>query len=99
MTGSRCTIHIEINDYLKLKDERLYHYIDSKIAEVIHTKTSIVLNQLTSYERKKVHDYIRSKNISSIQAHSEGEGSERRLHLVFKPTSNTMNLSEDGVGI
>ena len=97
--GNRCTIHIEVNDYLKSKDERLYLYIDSKIAEVQNTKTSIVLNQLTSYERKKVHDYVRAKNISGIEAHSEGEGSERRLHLIFKPTSNTLSISEDGVGI
>ena len=31
--GARCTIHVEVNDYLKAKDDRLYRYLDSKILE------------------------------------------------------------------
>lgn len=34
LTGARCTIHVEVNDYLKSKDERLYRYLDSKVQEV-----------------------------------------------------------------
>ena len=97
ITGSRCTIHVEINDYLKSKDERLFRYIDSKIAEAQGTKKSIVLNQLTSYERKKAHDYVRTKNIDNIQAHSEGEGDERRLHIIYESREITLDLSEDGI--
>ncbi len=99
ITGNHCTIHVEINDYLKNKDERLFRYIDAKIAEAQGTKKSIVLNQLTSYERKKAHDYISSKNLSGISAQSEGEGGERRLHINYDSKIITFDISEDGIGI
>jgi predicted RNA-binding protein Jag len=97
ITGKHCTIHVEVNDYLKNKDDRLHRYLDAKISEVQGTKKSIVLNQLTSYERKKAHDYIASKHLSGISAHSEGEGNERRLHIDFDAKIITFDISEDGI--
>ncbi|MFZ4460977.1 MAG: hypothetical protein ACOYN2_00010 [Patescibacteria group bacterium] len=58
------TVHLEVNDYLKSKDERLYRYIDTKIAETIQSGNEITLSSLTGYERKKVHAYIAEKNIT-----------------------------------
>lgn len=97
ITGKHCTIHVEINDYLKSKDDRLHRYLDAKIAEAQETKKSIVLNQLTSYERKKAHDYIGTKSLSGITAHSEGEGNERRLHIVYDSKMLKLDISEDGI--
>lgn len=95
--GSHCTVHVEVNDYLKAKNERLYRYIDSKIAEAQLKETSITLHQLTSYERKKAHDYIGNKNISGIVAQSEGEGEERRLHINYQKSILPTDFSEDGI--
>jgi len=99
MIGSRCTIHIEVNDYLKAKDERLFRYLDAKIAEAKSTEMSITLHQLTSYERKKAHDYISRQNSTGIRAESEGEGDERRLHIKFQKSILPADLSEDGIWI
>jgi len=100
LTKERCTIHLEVNDYMKHKDERLYRYLDGKIAEVQASGLPIVLDQLTSYERKKAHDYIQSKSVPNIIAKSEGEGSERRLHILNEtPIQHPIDLSEEGVGI
>ena len=33
--GKAVLIHLEINDYLKSKDERLFRYVDAKVAEVM----------------------------------------------------------------
>lgn len=73
LTKERCTIHLEVNDYMKHKDERLYRYLDTKVMEVQTSGHPIILDQLTSYERKKAHDYVQSKNIPGIIAKSEGE--------------------------
>ncbi|MDD2694059.1 MAG: hypothetical protein PHY14_03940 [Candidatus Gracilibacteria bacterium] len=108
-------LHLEVNDYMKSKDERLFRFLDSKIAFVTETgKTSRIPN-LNSYERKKAHNYIAEKAINGLETKSEGEGAERALFLSYTgelkkvevkdsaPISRTPrignDLSEDGIGI
>jgi predicted RNA-binding protein Jag len=61
--GNFVHIHLEVNDYMKQKDERLYQFLDSKIALVRSTGKSIQMPSLTSYDRKKAHGYIAEKGI------------------------------------
>ena len=56
------------------------------------------MNELTSYERKKAHDYIKTTGGSEFNAHSEGEGAARRLHITYE-RNILADLSEDGIGI
>lgn len=56
-------IHLEVNDYLQAKDEKFYRYLDSRIAYTMRMGNEIILPNLTSYERKKAHNYISLKNI------------------------------------
>jgi predicted RNA-binding protein Jag len=56
-------VHLEVNDYMKMKDEKLFRFLDSKITLVTSTGRSIRMPSLTSYERKKAHGYIADKNI------------------------------------
>ncbi len=51
-------LHIEVNDYLQKKDEKLLNYIQRKIDYVDSSGKEIILPFLTSYERKKVHSYV-----------------------------------------
>jgi len=51
-------LHLEVNDYLKSKEERLFSFIESKIAIVEKSGKDLVLPFLTAYERKKVHSYV-----------------------------------------
>lgn len=108
-------VHLEVNDYMKAKDERLFHFLDTKIAFVTSTGRSSRIPNLTSYERKKAHNYISERHIAWLSTHSDGEGAERALVLEFsgtvvsspaiatsreRPTTHAVeNLSEDGVGI
>lgn len=96
--GKSILLHLEVNDYLKSKDERLFRYVDSKIQEVMKSGGEIHLSELTSYERKKVHAYIQSKNIPNLRTFSVGEKSDRRMHIAYEK-SLLSELEEDGVGI
>ncbi len=66
-------VHLEINDYMKQKDEKLFRFLDSKIASVTSTGQSIRMPSLTPYERKKAHSYIADKKMTGLKTKSEGE--------------------------
>ncbi len=76
-------LHLEVNDYMKSKDERLYRFLDTKISFVTSTGKSARIPNLTSYERKKAHSYISDKNITHLKTRSDGEGAERALFLEY----------------
>ncbi len=105
-------VHLEINDYMKLKDEKLMQFIDSKILLIQSKWGSIRIPSLTPYERKKAHNYIAELAIIWLWTQSEGEWIERILVLsytgVILPISQTDHIiptkmepiiSDDGVGI
>lgn len=105
--GHHVHLHLEVNDYMKSKDERLYRFLDSKISLVIHTmnKTARIPN-LTSYERKKAHAYISDKAIAWLKTRSDGEGAERALFLEYtwetlkqtpKPIYTTSNTTTNSL--
>jgi len=53
----------------------------------------IKLPFFSSYERKKIHNYIADKNIDDIGTRSEGEGRERRLYICKKPKKMTIDMN------
>jgi predicted RNA-binding protein Jag len=58
------TLHLEINDYIKSREEKLFRYIDSRIDYAIEQQREIILPTMTSYERKKAHSHIADRNIA-----------------------------------
>ena len=76
-------VHLEVNDYMKQKDEKLFRFLDSKIALMTSTGKSIRMPSLTPYERKKAHSYIADKNMPGLKSQSEGEWAERALVLSY----------------
>ncbi len=108
-------LHLEVNDYMKSKDERLFRFLDSKITFVMESGKAIRIPNLNSYERKKAHGYVSEKAIPWLETKSDGEWAERALFLSYsgeltKPQTKTFatssspsriwsDLSEDGVGI
>lgn len=112
--GKSFLIHLEVNDYLQAKDERLFRRIEDKISSLLRTGGEIVLHELSSYERKKVHAYVAEKNHPGLSTRSSGEGTGRVLHLAYSGSlkeeaspspsrhssvSALSELSEDGIGI
>jgi predicted RNA-binding protein Jag len=83
VTWSFVHVHLEVNDYVKSKEEKMYRFLDSKIALVMSTGRPAQIANLSSYDRKKVHSYISDKAITGLSTHSEGEASERHLVLEY----------------
>ena len=89
-------IHIEINDYLKSKEDKLISYIKAKIEYVKDTNKDFKLPFFSAYERKKIHSYV-SDLKSNIYTKSEWEWKDRRLYICKK--NNKMTIDSDGVDI
>ena len=64
-------LHLEVNDYMKAKDERLFHFLDSKIAFVTSSGKITRIPNLSPFERKKAHSYISQKKIDGLSTKSE----------------------------
>jgi len=89
-------IHLEVNDYLEKKDEKLMSFIQKKIEQVKSSGKEVILPALSPYERKKVHSYV-SENGGTIFTQSRGEGKERRIHLCKKDEKMTIDIDGDDI--
>lgn len=56
-------VHLEVNDYMKAKDDRLFGFLDGKISWVMESGKPTTIKNLSSFERKKAHHYISEKKI------------------------------------
>lgn len=90
-------LHLEVNDYLSKKEDKLHNFIMKKIQLVKSWKWDIVLPFFNSYERKKIHSYVCELNDSEIFTKSVGEWAERRLHICKKSKNITIDI--DGIDI
>lgn len=95
-TEKNIILHVEINDYLSKKEDKLYHFIMKKI-EIVKTGKEVILPFFNSYERKKIHSYVCELNDEEIFTKSVGEWSERRLHICKKSKNITIDM--DGIDI
>lgn len=89
-------IHLEINDYMQQKDQKLKNYIASKISLVKESWKEIILPFFTAYERKKVHSYV-SENWGNIITQSVWEWKDRRIHLSIKDERITIDIDGDDI--
>ncbi|EKD66058.1 MAG: hypothetical protein ACD_49C00067G0044 [uncultured bacterium (gcode 4)] len=95
-----CVIHLEVNDYLKSKDDKLYKYIDSRIDYITKNNKEITLPNFTSYERKKIHSYIWDKKIEWLTAWSDWVWAERVMHISYsKPKTVNIDIDIDWIDI
>ncbi len=86
-------LHIEVNNYVESKDERLFSFIKSKIEYLKKSdKEDIRLPFLWAYERKKVHSFIAELNDTEIYTKSIWEWKERRLHVFKKDSKVTIDI-------
>lgn len=93
------TIHLEVNDYLKSKDDKLFAFIDSKISYVIKSQKEITLPNFSSYERKKIHNFISEKKLTSINSFSVWEWKNRVMHIAPASKDIWRNLDLDWIDI
>ena len=94
--GKFVQIHVEVNDYLQKKDEKLYQFIEQKISFVKQSGKEVILPFFSSYERKKVHAYVSSHG-GNVYTQSIGEGKERKIHLIKKDEKMSIDLDGDDI--
>lgn len=90
-------LHLEVNDYMHSKDERLFRFVKSKIDLVKRSGRDFRMPFLTAYERKKVHSFIAELNDEKIITKSIWEGKERRLHILKADEKLTIDIDGDDI--
>jgi len=99
----KASLHLEVNDYMKTKDERLFDFIKSKINYAEKIEKDIVLPFLNSYERKKVHSFVANLNKPYITTKSTWEWKDRRMSICInnetatKPNKLTIDIDWDDI--
>ena len=79
----RCHIHmsVDINGYKEERYEKLKQTVERIAKTVVKTKVSARLGDLTSDERKIVHQHL--SEMPHVKTESEGEGNNRRLKIIY----------------
>lgn len=90
-------IHLEINDYLESKEEKLLQMIKRKIEVVEQTGKDIKLPFLSWYERKLVHSFVAEYANPLIYTKSLWEWRERFLHICKKNEKITIDLEGNNI--
>lgn len=85
-------IYIEINDYLKSKDEKLRWIIHSKIKIVERNWEDLKLSFYSAYDRKKIHSFVAEYGNENIYTKSIWEGKDRRLFICKKPEALSIDI-------
>jgi len=88
-TDSKIKLHLEVNDYMESKDQRLFSFIKSKIEQVESSWKDVKLPFYWAYDRKKIHSFVWDHWNSDISTKSEWEWKERRLFICTKGTKPT----------
>ncbi len=81
-------IHLEINDYIHNKDEKLFNFVKRKISLAKKLQKNIVLPFFNAFERKKIHSFVSDLNDKKIDTESFWEWKDRRIHIIYKNISS-----------
>lgn len=74
-------ITLDVEDYRDKKDNRLIRLAKQTAKDVVRTKTKAVLDNMTSYERRVIHNAL--TDFKGVTTHSEGE--EPNRHIIIEP--------------
>lgn len=90
-------LHMEINDYIKSRDDRLLDFIKSKISYVKSSKKDFRLPFYSAYDRKKIHWFISDLKDPMIYTKSIWEWKERRLNICFQERKLSIDIDWDDI--
>ena len=97
-TSENIVIHIEVNDYLIKKDEKLFDFVRKKVEIVQKTWQEVILPFFSAYERKKIHSFILSLKNDGITSKSSGEWKQRRI-CISKKVNHLTSIDLDAIDI
>ncbi len=81
--GEAVSILVNVNDYREKQKERLEDLASQVATKTQEARTPSYLRNLSSYERKIIHEYI-TTNYPDLTSYSVGEGRDRRLVVDIK---------------
>jgi len=96
-TWEKIKLHIEINDYIKTKEDRLFDFIKSKVSLVKKNKVDFQLPFYSAYDRKKIHAFISDMNDETIFTKSIWEWKQRRLYICKQAKKLTIDIDWDDI--
>jgi predicted RNA-binding protein Jag len=85
-------LNVEINDYVKSKDDRLFDFIQKEISYLEKTWKDIQLPYFSSHERKKIHSIVHKLKNNMIFTKSVWEWKERRLYICKNSPKLTIDI-------
>ena len=79
----KCHVYmtVDINGYKEERYEKLKATVERIARTVVKTRVSARLGELTSDERKVVHQHL--NGMPHIRTESEGDGNDRRLKIIY----------------
>lgn len=83
---------VNVNDYREKQKEKLEAMAVQFATKTKETKNPAYLNNLSSYERKIIHEYVMS-NYPDLISYSIGEGKERKLVIDLKKNESKKEAS------
>lgn len=83
---------VNVNDYREKQKAKLEVMASQLATKTQETKNPTYLTDLSSYERKVIHEYI-SVNYPDLNSYSEGEGRDRRLVIDLKVNESSEKTS------
>lgn len=90
-------INLEVNDYIKTKDDFFISNIIGIIKEVELTWKDIKLKKYSPYERKKIHSIVSEYNNPKIYTKSMWEWEERRIYICKTENKLTIDIDWDNI--
>ena len=81
-TGCYPYILLDVSNYKENQEKYLIRAAKNIAKEVEQTKNPVIMENMNSYERRIIHNYI-SEKFSTVYTESEGE--EPNRHIVVKP--------------
>ncbi len=83
-TNINYKISLDVENYKEKKESRLIRLGRNTAKEVVRTKMTVHMDNMTSFERRIVHNAL--TDFKGIKTHSEGE--EPNRHIVITPEKN-----------
>lgn len=97
ITWEKINIHIEVNDYLKSKEDKLLSLVKFKIDLINKSWKEIIMPFLSPYERKKVHSIVSDLWWWRIYTKSIWEWNERRIHIYKIDERITLDIDSNDI--
>ena len=80
----RIRLLIDVNGYKKDRYDKICKMAVRVAKDVCRTKVNAVLDPMPADERKAIHNVL--ADMENISTRSEGEGTSRRLHILYTPS-------------